>query len=450
MDEMTGDLPDGTICVIGLGYVGLTLAVALAGAGFRVEGIEINPAVVAQLKEGRPQFYEPGLEDALGRLIAAKRLTVHQEIPEKSDATVYIITVGTPLDAEGQVRLDMISRSAKDIARVMKPNDMVIMRSTVRLGATRDIVIPILESAGVPFDIAFCPERTVEGQALAELPWLPQVVGATTMSARVRAARLFNFITPTVVQVPQLEVAEMIKLIDNTFRDVTFAFANEVAEMCEVANINVVDVIKAGKLGYPRTNLPMPGPVGGPCLAKDPHILADGLRDRGFEPEIVATARRLNEKQPALVVSRIKAYVDNAKDIPQKPVIALLGLAFKGRPVTDDLRGTMAKPILDALRESFPQATYRGFDAMVRAEDMRKTFDIEPIATIEEAMRGAHIAVIANNHPCFQSMSLERMAEGMARPGLIYDFWNNFDGRKVELPDGVHYGSLGCTDWANL
>lgn len=448
MDVLPDDFPDANICVVGLGYVGLTLATVLAGVGFRVEGVEISGPVVAQLRQGRPHFYEPGLADRLERLVKARRLLISHDIPDDSRASVYIITVGTPLDKAGSVRLDMISRSAADIARRLKAGDLVIMRSTVRLGTTRDVVMPILKQAGVPFDIAFCPERTVEGQALAELRWLPQVVGATTMAARVRAARLFNFLTPTVVQMPSIEVAEMIKLIDNTYRDVSFAFANEVAGMCEAAGINVSDVINGGKLGYPRTNLPMPGPVGGPCLEKDPHILADSVRAHGFEPRMVATARQLNEEQPDAVIARLKQFTDARGGLPERPVIALLGLAFKGRPPTDDLRGTMARPILAALRRHYPDADFRGFDAMVTAGTMREQFAIEPMADLAGALTGAHLAVIANNHPCFPAMPVEKLAAAMARPGLIYDFWNNFDARHLILPQDVRYAGLGSTDWS--
>lgn len=448
MDFMPDDFPDANICVVGLGYVGLTLATVLAGVGFRVEGIEINPAVVEQLNQGRPHFFEPGLQDRLARLVSTDRLMIRRAIPDNSRASVYIITVGTPLDKAGQVRLDMISRSATDIARRLKAGDLVIMRSTVRLGTTRDVVMPILEGAGVPFDIAFCPERTVEGQALSELRWLPQVVGATSMTARVRAARLFNFLTPTVVQVPSIEVAEMIKLIDNTYRDVSFAFANEVAGMCEAAGINVCDVINAGKLGYPRTNLPMPGPVGGPCLEKDPHILTDSVRSYGFEPNLVVTARQQNEAQPEIVISQLKRYTDERGGLPDRPIIAVLGLAFKGRPPTDDLRGTMARPILDALRRHYPDAEFRGYDAMVTADTMKAAFDIAPQADIGSALNKAHLAIIANNHPCFPAMPIEKLAETMARPALIFDFWNNFDARHLLMPNDVRYAGLGSTDWS--
>ena len=143
------------------------------------------------------------------------------------------------------------------------------MRSTVKIGTTRNLVHPVLEASGKRFDLAFCPERTVEGQALEELRWLPQIVGGETLDVTVRAGQLFQFLTPTVVRVSSVETAEMVKLVDNSQRDVHFAYSNEVARVCDVIGISAAEVIQAGKRGYPRTNLPMPGPVGGPCLEKD-------------------------------------------------------------------------------------------------------------------------------------------------------------------------------------
>jgi nucleotide sugar dehydrogenase len=241
--------------------------------------------------------------------------------------------------------------------------------------------------------------------------------------------------------VSDLETAEMIKLIDNAQRDVAFAYANEVALSCDAVGISAAEVIRAGKLGYPRTNLPMPGPVGGPCLEKDSHILAEGLRELGVEPEITMTSRRLNERQPQIVVDHLAKTMATA-GAPEAPVITLLGIAFKGQPATDDLRGTMARPVLNALKKRFAKAHWRGYDPVVSAEDITE-FGLAPCATLSEALQGAHLALILNNHPVFGAMAIDDLAVGMARPGLIYDFWNFFRAQDLHLPKGVGYMALG-------
>jgi UDP-N-acetyl-D-mannosaminuronic acid dehydrogenase len=433
---------DNHVCILGLGYVGLTLAVAMADVGFKVLGVEIRDDVLEMLNKGEAHFHEPGLQERLGRVIQSGHLQCVKRIPEGWPGSVFIITVGTPLDANGRSRLDMVESVGCEVADRMQDGALIIMRSTVKLGVTRKIVTPILSASGKQFDLAFCPERTLEGKALVELRQLPQIVGGRTSQAAVRASQLFQFITPTVVRVSSLETAEMIKLIDNAQRDVAFAYANEVARACDAIGVSAAEVIQAGKLGYPRTNLPMPGPVGGPCLEKDPYILAEGLRELGVEPEISMAARRTNENQPAEVVNHLKRFTVGLNGFAAKPLITLMGIAFKGQPATDDLRGTMAKPVLARLREAFPDAEFRCYDAVVSHADMRG-FGLEPVSTLEQAFADSSLIVILNNHPVFRVMPVDDLAAGMKKPSLIYDFWNFFKSADLHLPDGVTYMALG-------
>jgi UDP-N-acetyl-D-mannosaminuronic acid dehydrogenase len=186
----------------------------------------------------------------------------------------------------------------------------------------------------------------------------------------------------------------------------------------------------------------MPGPVGGPCLEKDPHILAERLRELGLEPEMAVAARRINERQPSEVVSYLRQITSTLSGFSDQPVITLMGLAFKGQPATDDLRGTMAKPVLDEVRAAFPGATLRGFDAVVASKDI-KSFGLDPVGSLEEAFEGASLVLILNNHPVFSTMPIESLAEQMSETGVIYDFWNCFKTGDLHLPEGVEYVALG-------
>lgn len=433
---------DRRVCVMGLGYVGLTLSVAMANVGFEVLGVEIRDEALKLLNQGRAHFYEPGLDDRLQHVMRSGNLKCVKRIPKGWGGSVYIITVGTPLDANGKSRLDMVTNVAREVASHMNNDDMVIMRSTVKLGTTRSIVTPLLKASGKIFDLAFCPERTLEGKALTELYQLPQIIGGMSDAASIRAAQMFQLITPTVVRVSDVETAEMIKLVDNAQRDVQFAYANEVARMCDAIGVSAAEVIHSGKLGYPRTNLPMPGLVGGPCLEKDSHILAEGLVERGIEPEITLAARKLNERQPAECVEHIKKTTNAMTDFANKPIITLMGIAFKGQPTTDDLRGTMAMPVFEYMKKMFPDATFHGFDLAVSADNIR-TFGLEPMFNIEEAFAGSSLVLILNNHPFFAAMPIEKLAANMKKPGLIYDFWNCFKASNLHLEAGVHYMALG-------
>lgn len=431
------------VAVVGLGYVGLTLATALADAGLHVLGVERRPDVVELTNRGVPHFTETGLPGMLAHAVETGRLTARQNFGS-GQADIYVITVGTPLDTAGKARTDFIEAATRQVADNMAPGALVILRSTVKIGTARKVVTPILEASGKSFDLAMCPERTLEGKAMHELRRLPQIVGADTPAVRERAAQFFHKLTPTAVQVSSLEAAEIIKLIDNTFRDVQFGFANEVARVCDAFGVNAMEVVPGGKLGYPRTDVALPGLVGGPCLEKDPHILTQSLREVGCELDITTAARRVNERQPVETVDFILS--EHAKRSRQAPRIALLGMAFKGVPATDDLRGAMSLVVLRALCAKAPGATVTLYDPVCSARQLRLVAPGHPVAGyLEETISGADIAIIANNHPELASWRPRQMLRVMAESGFIYDYWNHFsDLRPYELgPDYLAVGNTG-------
>ena len=244
------------VVVIGLGYVGLTLSAFMANLGMNVLGIEIRETVLAKLQVMKAFFFEPGLDDLLERTIQEGFFRFQAELKGSDSQRVFIITVGTPIDNERKVKADSILRVAEQLARILNEGDLVILRSTVKLNTTKDLIQPILEKSGKNIFIAFCPERTLEGAALSELGVLPQIVGGINEESTRRAVEFFSKITSTVVKVSNSETAELIKLVDNMQRDIRFAVANEVADICNSEQIKATEVISAGKLGYPRTNLP--------------------------------------------------------------------------------------------------------------------------------------------------------------------------------------------------
>ncbi|MCA9800238.1 MAG: nucleotide sugar dehydrogenase [Cyanobacteria bacterium HKST-UBA04] len=431
---------DQHVCVVGLGYVGLTLAITLAKIGFHVTGIEKRADIVAQLKAGHAHFYEPDIDTMLQEMQAAGRLDIYQQLPDDSPSTVYIITVGTPLGDNNKPRMDFIEAATTELADKMPDGSLIVLRSTVKLGTSRHIVAPILEASGKSFHLAFCPERTTEGKALQELRYLPQIVSGYNFESLVRASELFQFITPIVIKVSELEVAEMVKMVDNTQRDLYFAYANEVASLCDAAGIPAGEVINAGNFHYPRNNMPSPGLVGGPCLSKDSYLLMESMAPFNVYPKITMAARHINEEQPAVCARFIKNRADEMGIDPT--TISILGLAFKGAPETDDLRGTTATFLIDELRLCFPNAALQGYDAVVSAADI-EAFGLKPVQTIEQAFNSSRIVVIHNNHQSFRSLPLGYLSRQMQTPSIIYDFWNLFDHEKLDLADHVLYASLG-------
>lgn len=414
------------IGVIGLGYVGLTLAAVLAEAGNKVIGVEKRSEVVDQTNAGIPHFSEPGLQDGLSRVVKSGSLVATERLAREAVCDTYIITVGTPLSSEGIVRTDMIEAASREVTANMRDGALVILRSTVKVGTTRDVVSPILAASGKRFDIAMCPERTLEGEALQELRELPQIVGADDPAVSDRAAAVFRRLTNSIVQVSSPEAAEIIKLVDNTYRDVHFAFANEVARLCDAFEVNAHEVISAGKLGYKRTNVPLPGLVGGPCLGKDPHILLQSARSRGIDLELTFAGRLVNERQPAETVKFISNEIAR-RNLPSPLCICILGMAFKGIPATDDLRGSMSIKVLDELKKAHPDAEIRLFDPVIAPEHLVATFpDERTFARLGDAVSGASIVVIANNHPALGRISPQAISEFIVPDGFLFDYWNHF------------------------
>lgn len=430
--------------VIGLGYVGLTLATVLAEVGNRVMGVERRERVVDLTNQGVPHFSETGLTEALTRVTRSGGLTARQTLLQDTTCDVYIITVGTPLDENGVARLDMIESATREVAENMQDGALVILRSTVKIGTTRDVVTPILEASGKSFSIAMCPERTLEGRALAELRELPQIIGADDPAVADRAASVFRRLTSTIVEVSSPESAEILKLVDNTYRDVRFAFANEVARVCDAYGVNAFEVIASGKLGYERTNVPLPGLVGGPCLEKDPHILYQSVLSRGVELEITRAARGVNERQPRETISHVLTEA-NRRELPSDPKIALLGMAFKGVPATDDLRGSMSLKVLDAIRDAWPEARIVLYDPVIEPAELAEQFPGDDVAeSVLDAARDAHIVVLANNHPELGLQTPAALSEVMASGGFMYDYWNHFS-NLAERELGDVYYAVGNT-----
>jgi UDP-N-acetyl-D-mannosaminuronic acid dehydrogenase len=433
--------PDRNVVVIGLGYVGLTLAAHLANLGFRVHGVEIRESVLEKLSESKAFFWEPNLNDTLARVISSGNLSFSKDIPQSSKTRVFIITVGTPLDVFGKANIKPIVNATNQVAEVLSEGDLVILRSTVKLGITNDVVRPILLSKTTNFDLAFCPERTLEGSALQELGVLPQIIGADSPRERERVAKFFEKSTSSIVMVSNTKTAEMIKLVDNMQRDAHFAISNEIAAMCNFSNVRAQEVINAGKIGYPRTNLSNVGPVGGPCLEKDSYILAETFYKTPELSHIALSARKTNESVIKFGAQFITNFLKNRHD--EKGLkIAILGLAFKGKPETDDLRGSPSLDLVKELVNSLPESSIATWDPVVPAiEDM--PFAVEFVRSIEEAAAGAHALVLMNNHPKLDCLDLNVLSSIMVSNSLIYDFWDRFNRNVLS---GSHTTYMG---WGN-
>ena len=290
--------------------------------------------------------------------------------------------------------------------------------------------------------LAYCPERAVEGAAMKELNFLPQVIGGIDNVSVNFAKKIFNKITKKIVLVSSLETAEMVKLIDNSSRDVFFAYANEIARVCDSIGLDANEIINSGKKNYNRTFLASPGLVGGPCLHKDPYILSESLKKNKIKTEITLMARKINERQPFEIVKFIKTFLNKKSNFPKKLEVSVLGLAFKGKPITDDIRGSMSLKVIESIKKSFFGSRVYGFDPTIKKSKIKKN-KIYPLQNIKNAFKGKNLILITNNHKYFSKMNLKNLSKNLKKPALIYDFWNHFSSKDLKLPKEVTYITLG-------
>lgn len=430
------------VCVVGLGFAGLTLGITFAEVGCLVDGVDHRQEVIVSLAQGRAHFFERGLDEALRRELG-RRFFCHERVPDSGAAT-YIIAVGTPLNGREPHMEDLLA-ATREVGSRLKPGSLVVLRSTVPVRTTRMVVLPLLEQAsglraGTDFHLAFAPERTVEGRALHELRALPQIIGGLTPACVSRCADLFRIFSPQIIAVESLEAAELIKAVNNSYRDSTFALANEIALLCQAWNIDAHELIRAANSGYPRSQIPQPSPgVGGYCLSKDPHLLIYAARQSGVEPRLTLAAREINEAMPAHVVGVVERFFTAHGKALTGSKVYLLGLAFKGRPETSDVRFSPSLEVARLLRDK--GCLVHGYDPHITPEITAR----EGIqhALPEHGFTDADAVVLMNNNPQFETLPVREHLMRTARPALFFDTW------RLHAPESLHdlphvkYATLG-------
>jgi UDP-N-acetyl-D-mannosaminuronic acid dehydrogenase len=436
-------LGEETACVVGIGFVGLPLALTLAESGFDVRGVDVADHVVASLRSGIAHFDEPLVQELLSRNLGS-RFTVGREIGDRPHS-VYVISVGTPVDElTRQPLLGSVSAAAESIGRALRPGNTVVARSTVPVGTSRKVIIPRLETAsglkaGRDFSFAYVPERTVEGNAMWEIRNLPQVVGPLDDASAERARDVFGRINPQLLFLPDLEHAEMLKLVDNTCRDVTFAYANQIALICESLGLDMPAIRRAANCNYPRNNIPLPSPgVGGYCLAKDPYILA-ALCDRLDIPSsLLRSGREINERIPHHLAQKLIATLVQAGKQPESSKVFVMGCAFKGSPETSDVRFSTTWDFLAALAPRVKEVCV--YDAVARDSDLARYG--YPRCSINDGFRDADAVVIMNAHRSHAGLPLAELIPTGRSPLVFVDTWAQYDRDTIQSLGAV-YGGVG-------
>lgn len=379
------------ICVLGLGYIGLPTASTFATSGVKVIGVDVNQKVVNSLQNGEVHIYEPGLRTLVQAAVQSGNLVIADH-PEEADA--FIIAVPTPFYDEKKADLTYVKSAAESIVPCMRKGNLVVLESTSPPLTTIDILIPILEKSGLKagddFYVAYSPERVLPGQILRELIENARVIGGMDeKSAQIGKALYQTFVKGEIITTTAT-TAEMVKLMENTYRDVNIAIANEFARLADRFGVDVWEAIEIANL-HPRVNILRPGPgVGGHCISVDPWFLVEAAPD--ITP-LIHTARLVNDSQPDHVVDLIKRILGGLEN----KKVTVLGLAYK--PDVDDLRESPAIEITHKLAESGASVT--------AFEPFKPEFMVPGVlmaTTLEEAVKQAEIIVLLVNHTEFKRL----------------------------------------------
>ncbi|HEY0833806.1 MAG TPA: UDP-N-acetyl-D-mannosamine dehydrogenase [Azospirillum sp.] len=336
------------ISVVGLGYIGLPTAAVFADRGVDVIGVDVSAHVVERINAGEPHIVEPNLGALLRRVVEGGKLRASQTV-EPADA--FIIAVPTPFqDVEGHHWPDLtyVEQAARAVAKVLKPDDLVILESTSPVGTTErmcgwmaeerpDLSFPTQRGELSDIRVAHCPERVLPGRILDEVVNNARVIGGITRKCAQQALQLYKIICEGECRPTNARTAELAKLAENAYRDVNIAYANELSMICDKLKINVWELIKLSNL-HPRVNILRPGPgVGGHCIAVDPWFIVDSAPE---ESRLISAARMVNDGKPEFVCAKVREKARHLKE----PVIACLGLSYKKD--VDDLRESPAVHIV--------------------------------------------------------------------------------------------------------
>ncbi|SEG73407.1 UDP-N-acetyl-D-mannosaminuronic acid dehydrogenase [Nonomuraea solani] len=418
-----------TVGVVGMGYVGLTLAAAMARKGYVVHGVDASPRVVEALSNGRIHLYEPGVQEAFARYLGTT-VRISDRLPDEPlDAA--ILSVSTPVDlSTGVPDLRNLRAAAEHVAE--RPATLVVVRSTVPIGASRAIVLPALTARWDRVRLVMAPERTIQGQALREIVELPQVIGGLDDGSLRAGVEVFRDLSDQIVPVSSLETAEMVKLSNNCHTDVIYAFGNELALIAEQHGLDPLEVIRATNLDYPRPDLAKPGYVGGGCLSKDPYLM---IASSPRPPYLVDRARSLNERLPGHVAERLVELIGETAGHTEGLRLSVLGWAYKGWPATDDMRGTPIADMMPIFRAA--GLVVMGHDPLVSDEVIRQ-YGGEPVS-LDKAFADADAMIVVNDHPDYRAIEVEDRLGGLR---VLFDSWRILDEAAVTR-HGVRYAGIG-------
>lgn len=396
-----------TVCVIGLGYIGLPTAVVFAQAGKTVTGVDVKADSVDMINRGELPFVEAGLEAALQDVVQRGLLSAQLETPA---ARAYIVSVPTPFKGDHEADLTYIEAAARGIAPQLTGGELVVLESTSPPGATEHMGEVILQARPDltltvgqenSLYLAHAPERVLPGRIMIEMVENDRIIGGTTPEAAQMCRDLYASFCTGELLVTDAKTAEMAKLTENAFRDVNIAFANELSILAERMGIDVWELIELAN-HHPRVNILQPGPgVGGHCIAVDPWFIVSADRETA---KLITTARQVNDSKPQYVVEKV---LDAAQGL-ESPTVAALGIAFKAN--IDDLRESPSKDIALEVADRLSNGTVLVVEPNV--DDLPREFDGKDnveLVGLQDGIERADIVLLLVDHDPFRGITRESL-----------------------------------------
>lgn len=379
------------VCVIGLGYIGLPTASVFASAGVSVTGVDNNPRVVNSLRRGEVHIHEPGLTEVVTTVLREGALKI-ASAPVEADA--FIIAVPTPFSDNKKADLSYVRSAAESILPVLRRGNLVVLESTSPPLTTQQLVMPILErsglKAGEDFLLAYSPERVLPGQIMKELVENARVIGGINEASAKAGRDLYQKIVRGEIVLTDATTSEMVKLMENTYRDVNIAIANEFSRLAERFGVDIWEAIAIANR-HPRVRILNPGPgVGGHCISVDPWFLVETAPD--ITP-LIRAAREVNDAQPDFVIETLKKLIPELKG--QR--VAALGLAYK--PDVDDLRESPAIKV--ALELAAAGAIVTAFEPFKPDHEVA---GVKMARSLEEAIHDADVLLLLVGHTQFKAL----------------------------------------------
>src|SRR3990167_6478023 len=391
-----------TICVVGLGYIGLPSAAVLASCGQRVIGCDIQRNIIDTINEGKTHLAEPELELLVYNAVRAGKLTAQLSVPK---ADVYVITVPTPITEKNEPDISYVKAAIESIAPQLEKNNLIIIESTSPVGTTEQAAqwIQKLRPDLADIYLAYCPERVMPGQIIRELVENDRVVGGINFESTQKAIAFYKLFVKGECIATTAKTAEMTKLTENAFRDVNIAFAKELSMICDQENINVWELITLANR-HPRVKILQPGPgVGGHCIAVDPWFI---VASNPQYAKLIRTAREVNDHKARYVLQNVLKIASTL----QQPTIACLGISFKKD--VDDLRESPALMIVNQLAEKTSGKILVVEPHIAELPKSLSPYKNVLLTSLDEALSAADVVIILVAHSAFTKEKIITLTSG--------------------------------------